>query len=135
MKKLTQILILIFISLITKSQDVSGTVTSNNKNISFANIVIKGTKIGSTSDENGLFKLKNVPLGNQTLLVSKVGMKEKEIILEVKKGENILDVELSIFNQNLDQVVISGTRTVKKILDSPIIVDIINSQKSDIIFA
>ena len=55
-------------------------------------------------------------------------MKEKEIILEVKKGENILDVELSIFNQNLDQVVISGTRTVK-ILDSPIIVDIINSQK------
>ncbi|MEC8537859.1 MAG: TonB-dependent receptor [Bacteroidota bacterium] len=129
MKKITQILILIFIGLITKSQDVSGTVTSNNKNISFANIVIKGTKIGSTSDENGLFKLKNVPLGNQTLLVSKVGMKEKEIILEVKKGENILDVELSIFNQNLDQVVISGTRTVKKILDSPIIVDIINSQK------
>ena len=97
--------------------------------MSFANILIKGTKIGATSDENGLFKLKNVPLGNQILLVSKIGMIEKEINLEVKKGENILDIELSIFNENLDQVVISGTRTAKKIIDSPIIVDIINIQK------
>ena len=45
-------------------------------------------------------------------------MIEKEINLEVKKGENILDIELSIFNENLDQVVISGTRTAKKIIDS-----------------
>ena len=55
-------------------------------------------------------------------------MIEKEINLEVKKGENILDIELSIFNENLDQVVISGTRTAKN-NRLPIIVDIINIQK------
>jgi len=123
---ITFLLIFIFPSL---SQTVKGKIISGNNNISFANIMIDGTSIGTSSDLRGNFKIENIPLGNQYLIVSAVNMEEKIVFVDVKKGINFIDVVLYPSFFTLDQVVVTGTKTSKKKTDSPVIVNVINSRQ------
>ena len=67
--KLKFLLFLFFISssVLAQKGTVSGTLTDkdmNNEPLPFANVQIKGTTIGTTTDENGKYAL-NVDPGNQ----------------------------------------------------------------------
>ena len=127
-------LVIIFSFLFTfssNSQTVKGKITSGNNNISFASIMVDGAIIGVSSDVNGDFKIDNIPLGNQYLIVSAVNMEEKRVFIDVKKGVNLIDIALQPSLVTLNQVVITGTRTSKKKIDSPVIVNVINSSQLD----
>ncbi|CAM1359215.1 TonB-dependent receptor [Tenacibaculum soleae] len=68
---------------------VSGTVTDkemNNEALPFANVFIKGTSIGATTDFDGKYTL-SVPTGNQTIVFSFVGYQtiEKQIIVKTNE--------------------------------------------------
>lgn len=43
----------------------------------FANIYIKNTKLGTSSDEEGFFELKNIKNGSYIIVASSVGFKKK----------------------------------------------------------
>lgn len=74
-------------------------------------VVLKGnTTIGTITDLDGTFKL-DVP-SSSTLIFSYVGYSTKEI--EVK-GENVLHVYLSEDTKSLDEVVVIGYGTQKKV--------------------
>ncbi len=60
-----------------------------NKSISDANIVLKGTNSGTSSDAGGLFTLP-APSGGQVIRVTSVGYEEKEIETEVTAGNDKL---------------------------------------------
>ena len=47
--------------------------SKNNEPIPFANVVIWKTTTGTAADENGYFRIENVPLGFNRLEVSSIG--------------------------------------------------------------
>ena len=58
-----------------------------------------------------------------------MGMIKKKVSIDVKLGVNILDVDLQPSVYNLNQVVVTGTKTFKRKTDSPVIVNVIDSKK------
>jgi len=52
-----------------------------------ATLIIKGTKLGAYSNKSGYFSISNIPIGEQTLTISVIGYKRREIKLVFKEGE------------------------------------------------
>ena len=75
-----------------------------------ANILVKGTTIGSTTDLDGKFAIENVP-ENSVLVVSYIGYLTKEIQVGNKKTFKIV---LEEDQQTLNEVVVVGYGTMKK---------------------
>ena len=74
--------LLLFLPLCLSAQQkgvVKGRVfdSKNNEPIPFANVVIWKTSIGTAADENGYFRIENVPLGFNRLEVSSIGYTTK----------------------------------------------------------
>lgn len=76
---------------------------SDNRPISNASIVIKGTKAGTTSTPEGSFIL-HVP-GNATLMVSAIGFVKQEVPVN---GRNYVDIHLESDDLSLEEVIING---------------------------
>ncbi|CAL2102593.1 TonB-dependent receptor [Tenacibaculum sp. 190130A14a] len=94
MKKILFITLFCFTSFVFSQSKgtVAGTVTDkelNNEPLPFANVFIKGTTIGGTTDIDGKYTL-SAPEGNQTIVFSFVGYQtiEKQII--VKANETLV---------------------------------------------
>jgi len=111
------------------SQTISGKIRVNKDPVSFANIFFEDDKKGSSSDINGVYTVVSENLGVQLLTISAIGMQTKKIYFDVKKGMNKLDIELNHSIYDLNQIVVTGTKTFKRKIDSPVIVDIISSKK------
>ena len=60
----------------------------NNESLPFANVIVKGSTLGTTTDENGKFEL-NVPVGNQIITLSFIGYETIEVPVTVKANEVI----------------------------------------------
>ena len=70
---------------------ISGTITdkdSNNSALPFANVLIKGTSVGTTSDENGKYSLQ-VDAGSYVIEFSFLGYETVEKTIKIKAGENL----------------------------------------------
>ncbi|MEM9833167.1 MAG: carboxypeptidase-like regulatory domain-containing protein, partial [Bacteroidota bacterium] len=52
---------------------LSGKVTADGDGLPFATIQLVGAMIGTNADEQGNFRMENVPVGQQTLKISLVG--------------------------------------------------------------
>ena len=93
----------------------------NNEPIPFANIVLDGTGIGTTSDENGNYELNEVPPGTYTLTASFVGFKNRSFYeIEVSSARNnLIDIGMEEEVAMLDQVIISTNR-IEKSQESPL---------------
>ena len=57
--------------------------------ICFANVFLRGTKIGGSTDVNGFFSLTKVPAGNYTLQVNFIGYDSTSVKISVKDKELI----------------------------------------------
>lgn len=93
---------------------VSGTVTSSETGdlLPGANILLKGTNLGVTSDINGKFELRLGAMTQATLVISYVGFKTVEIA--VTSSTASLDVELEEDVLKLSEVVVTGIATSVK---------------------
>lgn len=107
-----------FASLILTSQNsgaVSGLISDkefNNEPLSFANVLIKGSSKGTTSDFDGNFFLENMAPGVYTIQFSYVGYETVEIETTVEAGKtNVIDVILQANSASLDEVIIKTTTT------------------------
>lgn len=106
-----------------------GDVKCEGQHIPFATITIKGTTIGTSADATGHFKMTNLPVGKQTVVISAVGYKtlEKEVILLAKESITILG-EMDEDYIGIEQVVVSADRNSKSRRETPTIVNAINSK-------
>ena len=64
------------------TQTVRGTIRDAESNAALSGITVQmivdsTKKIGAVSDKNGNFRLKNVPLGRQTIIVKAIGYQEQ----------------------------------------------------------
>jgi hypothetical protein len=78
-------------------------IAESGEPIAGATVFIKGTVIGTQTDANGFFKLKNFPQGG-VIVVSSVGYASKEIA--AKPG--YLSIKLNAQSANLEEVVVTG---------------------------
>lgn len=111
MKNIKTLLIVIFsaFSFVAFAQTgkVAGVVIDGEFNdvLAFANIVIKDTSTGTTSDFDGKYELEVDP-GTYTLVFSYVGYETKEITDVVVKANQVTDLEVTLATNSLDEVVI-----------------------------
>ena len=75
--------------LIAQNATISGTVSHSLGKASSANVYLKGTTIGTTTDNNGSFILSNVPAGNYVIVASFVTYESDEKNLSIKSNDNI----------------------------------------------
>lgn len=112
-RKLLLLLVLAFACYATYAQHiVSGTITStvDNEPLPGANIIIKGTSIGTVADLNGKFSL-DVSDANATLVISFVGYTNQEVQI---KGRTEINLSLEPDNVSLADVLVVGYGTQRK---------------------
>ncbi|WP_314970257.1 SusC/RagA family TonB-linked outer membrane protein [Phocaeicola abscessus] len=89
---------------------VYGTVTDlEGGALPFVTVLVKGTNIGTITDENGIYEL-NVS-GNVTLIFSYMGFRDYEISTE---GKTQIDVVLLENDVRLDEVVVTGYNSIER---------------------
>lgn len=114
--KLKFLLGFLFLTTLTFSQNgtVSGVITDkeyNNEPLPFANVLIKGTTIGTSTDDNGKYSLSVKP-GNYVLEIGYLGYETKEIPFTIKAGEKkVINYTLAASGVQLADVVITHTIT------------------------
>jgi TonB-dependent starch-binding outer membrane protein SusC len=104
---------LLFISsqLLAQNRTVKGKVTDDKgAAIPNASVVVKGTTNGTSTEQDGTFTIV-VPSNAKVLVVSSVGMAEKEINLA---SGDYYSTTLSPSSGSMDEVVVVGYQTVKK---------------------
>jgi len=109
---------------------LSGVVNGPEGVLPFANVRMLDSDKGVVADEKGAFILEELSPGSYLVEFSFVGYKPVTKRLVVEGGNQNVEIEVMLLEQSgvLDQVVVTGTRTAKKITDSPVIVDVINSE-------
>ena len=97
----------------------------NNEPMAFANVIVKGTTIGTTSDFDGKYQL-NLEPGTYTIIFSFVGYETKEISDIVIKAEQVFDLDVTLTTNSLEAVVI--TQSVKRNTENAVL----NIQKKSV---
>ena len=88
---------------------------ANNEPLPFANVLIKGTSIGTTTDFDGLYSL-SVPAGTHTVEFSFLGYKSIEKTFTITAGETVTINQILSAEEGvaLDDVVITTTTSKEK---------------------
>ena len=120
--KLTSFLLTTFlaIQLTAQSGKIIGTITDGeyNEPMAFANVLIKNTTTGTTSDFDGKYQLE-VSEGNYTIVFSYIGYQSVEISdVNVEANSEIL-VDVTLNTNSLETVII--TTTVRKNTESAVL--------------
>ncbi len=109
-----QLMILYFLSFTAFAQEitVTGKVTAqtDGSDLPGANILIKGTQQGTTTDIDGSYSI-TVPSGQSVLVFSMVGMVTKEVTVGT---QTTLDISLEDDSKTLGEVVVIGYGTANK---------------------
>ena len=89
---------------------ITGKVTDKKKEVlPGVTVLIKGTKIGTATDANGVFAMEVPGMDSVVLVFSFVGMRDKEIVLkELKKDMKPLVVVMEENEEELSEVVVTG---------------------------
>ncbi|MCP4883176.1 MAG: TonB-dependent receptor [Flavobacteriales bacterium] len=111
MRKLIHLLIIFLISqyALIAQNTIQGSITDNDLLPVFgADIYIEELHIGTTSDQDGLFELDNIPNGIHKLSISYVGFNTENIELNIPSDDNILIIILSPSVFHMDEVILSA---------------------------
>jgi outer membrane receptor for ferrienterochelin and colicins len=124
------VLLLSFVSGISlNAQTIKGKITSNGEVVPFANVVLEGERSGVSANLNGIYEIENVSLGHHHIIVSAIGMLTKKLHVDVSEGVNTIDISVDPTSYDIDQVVVTGTKTFKRKTESPVIVNVIDSRQ------
>ncbi|MDP2236066.1 MAG: TonB-dependent receptor [Bacteroidales bacterium] len=82
------------------------------EHLPFVNILIKGTRIGTTTDASGHYILTNLPLGEHTIIAVSMGYSPVEVnFTAIGKKTLELDLILTSTGINLDEIVLTASPT------------------------
>lgn len=94
-----------------------------------ANVVLHGTVLGAVTDNEGNFRLKNIPVGKYNLTVSLIGFKRKELFIEITAEEiKRISVELIPTPIQTEPVIITASKREQSLKDVPISVSVVDEQ-------
>lgn len=108
--------------------NVIGHVTDKDtkEHLSYVTILVKGTTIGTTTDDTGHYFLKNLPEGTFTLEVRSVGYRTETRTVNLVKGKTLeLNFEIEEDRVALDGVVVSANRNETTRRMAPTLVNVL----------
>jgi outer membrane receptor for ferrienterochelin and colicins len=94
-----------------------------------ATVVLKGTTLGAMTDNNGAYILSRIIPGSYILRISLLGYETVEKNVTISKGKNTADFFLSETNINLNEVVVTGTRSEKTLKNVPVLTQVISGRQ------
>lgn len=90
-----------------------------------ANVLLKGTEMGSATDIEGVFELTNIQPGNYVLLVSSLGYLPYQTKINLGPAEvKTINISLEPSAESLDETVVTGTLKPVSRLESPVPVEV-----------
>lgn len=112
--------------------NISGTILNeSSKPIISATVRIANTTIGTKTDKNGYFSIKNIPHGEYTILFSAVGYQRVHRTISLSEGENhdfAMEVKLMNAPINFENIVVTATRSSKIYEDVPVKTSVIENR-------
>lgn len=111
--------------IIVKNKDTKGT-------LSDATILLKNTTIVVKTSADGIAVLNNIPNGKQTLIIRNVGFKEQQLALLFHNNQDQpLEILMEEADEELEEVIVSSTRTSRTIQNTPTRVETIELEEID----
>ena len=111
MKKITNLLMVLMLAMTSTiyAQTITGTINAEDGPLPGANVVVKGTTNGTTTDFDGKFSL-NVTEGSGTLVFSFIGYNNRELNYTIAAGESKDLGTITLESDNtLNEIVVTAT--------------------------
>lgn len=112
-----------------KEAHVYGQVTDKKtgEEISFINITIRNTTLGTTADVNGRYDLTELPVGKYTIVAEGLGYTSAEEVVEIAHNSSIeLNFAVEEDVLKLEEVVVTAGRSEQKRIEAPVIVNTVS---------
>jgi outer membrane receptor for ferrienterochelin and colicins len=116
----------IFSQVVSLSGYVTGTDSSS---VIGATISLKGSTFGTVTDKKGFYRLNKINPGKYTLRVSYIGFETQEKTVDIQKADGLLDFQLKESNIDLNEVVVTGTKSEKTLKNVPVLTQVISARK------
>lgn len=111
--------------IIVKNKDTKGA-------LSDATILLKNTTIVVKTSADGIAVLNNIPNGKQTLIIRNVGFQEQQLALLFPNNQDQpLEILMEEADEELEEVIVSSTRTSRTIQNTPTRVETIELEEID----
>ena len=97
------------------------------EHLPYVNVQVKGTNIGTVTDESGHYFLKNLPIGRQTIVFSYIGYETEELPVNISEHVTTeLKAVIHEVSQQLNSVVVTANRYATKRQEAATIVNILS---------
>ncbi|MBR9997463.1 MAG: TonB-dependent receptor [Cyclobacteriaceae bacterium] len=105
---------------------IVGDVQCNGVHIPYISVFVKGTTIGTTTDETGHFQLVNLPVGKYTIVARGMGYRSEEVHITTNLNTTE-EIKFKLIEDvlNLDGVVVSADRKETSRNEAPVVVSTI----------
>jgi len=124
MKLIKFLIVLTFTSATAQTTfNIEGKVLSNGKPLAYANVYLENTTKGTTTNENGVFIIENIKPGKQSIIASFTGYILQKKTITIKDKTVFTTFNLNE-NEDLEEVIITGTLKAVSRLESPIPVEV-----------
>ncbi|PZR40897.1 MAG: hypothetical protein DI538_02690 [Azospira oryzae] len=131
--RITCVVISVFIYSSIYSQNLFNAVVKDkttSEPLPGATALIKNSTLGTSASEKGLIQIQNVPDGQQIIEVRSVGYKTAEIILSFPlSSTDPIEISLQSAGEELEEIVVSSTRSSRTIADIPTRVEFIAGEE------
>jgi iron complex outermembrane receptor protein len=93
-------------------------------------VLVRGTANGSATDQNGFARITNIPDGKCVILVRMIGYEEyaEDFIFPVSQQDTV-EISLSTSDEEVDEVIITATRSSRTIGDAPTRLEAISGEE------
>ncbi|MFK7811020.1 MAG: TonB-dependent receptor [Maribacter sp.] len=128
-KKLTYLVISLFCFALfygnAQTGEIKGVIADELSTIAFANVYLEGTTLGTSSDEDGNYVLKNIPEGKYKLKATILGYRKFSKKITIGANENLtVSIFMEASSEQLEETVVTGTLKAVSRSDSPVPVEV-----------
>ena len=99
-----------------------------------ANVGVKNTHLGASTDKDGYFRIDNLAPGSYILVLSYIGYQEAEVAVDVRLGESTeIQVALQVAQIPGEVVVVTASRGSEKVVEAPATINVLTARDFDLI--
>ena len=120
------LLLTTFMMVNAQNNTVNGKITDGVDGLSGVNVIIQGTNTGVSTDDNGVFVLSSDKDLPWTLEISSIGFQGQNLV--VNSTSQVISISLSS-GEELDEVVISGSRKPEKSINAASSITVIGTKE------
>ena len=97
-----------------------------------ATVLLSGTSLGAMADDSGRVTLAEIPDGTQTLIFRMIGFKEqRQVVVFPRQDSTVSEILLEEDSEELEEVMVSSTRSTRTIENVPTRIEFIGSEELD----